>query len=116
MVLGVAAALASAAATGAELPSLEPCVERVADAASAPPPPPRLAQLRYRCLALRNGQRVLVGEAGKLNPRTVLLVHGLGNNAHRDWAGVIPALAAKFHVVALVLPGFGASPGSAQAD
>lgn len=115
MALGVAAALACAAATGAELPSPEPCVERVADAASAAPPPPRLAQLRYRCLALRNGQRVLVGEAGKLNPRTVLLVHGLGNNAHRDWAGVIPALAAKFHVVALDLPGFGASPGSAQA-
>ncbi|MBC7956985.1 MAG: alpha/beta hydrolase [Cytophagales bacterium] len=76
--------------------------------------PARLPQLRYRCLLLRQGQRVLVGEAGKQHARTVLLVHGLGNNAHRDWASVVPTLAEQFHVVALDLPGFGASPGSPQ--
>ena len=93
-------------------PSDERCVDRAAEAASAPVV--RLKELRYRCLALRGGQHVLVGEAGRGQPHTVLLVHGLGNNAHRDWATVLAPLAAQFHVVALDLPGFGASPGAPQ--
>jgi pimeloyl-ACP methyl ester carboxylesterase len=63
---------------------------------------------------LRNGQRVLVGEAGAVDASTVLLVHGLGGNAHRDWARAIPVLAEQFHVVTLDLPGFGGSPGAPQ--
>lgn len=94
----------------AEPASTEPCVEPVADGASAPAP--RLARLHYRCLTLQKGQRVLVGEAGLKHPRTVMLVHGLGNNAHRDWGAVVSALAVDYHVVALDLPGFGASPGA----
>jgi len=109
--LMLAAATVSAASITAEPPQPETCIERASDAASAPG---RLAQLRYRCLALRNGQRLLVGEAGAVDARTVLLVHGLGDNAHRDWARVIPALAGQFHVVALDLPGFGGSPGDPQ--
>ncbi len=105
-------ASACVAAVAAEPPSTEPCTERVADASSAPAP--RLARLQYRCLALSNGQRVLVGEAGLKHPRTVLLVHGLGNNAHRDWETVVSALAVDTHVVALDLPGFGASPGAPE--
>jgi pimeloyl-ACP methyl ester carboxylesterase len=101
-----------AATPAAEPASTEPCVERVAEGASAPAP--RLARLQYRCLALQKGQRVLVGEAGLKHPRTVLLVHGLGNNAHRDWGAVVSALAVDFHVVALDLPGFGASPGAPE--
>lgn len=110
--MALAFGAACAAPLAAEPASTAPCVEPLADAASAPAP--RLARLRYSCLTLRNGQRVLVGEAGFKHPRTVLLVHGLGNNAHRDWESVVSALAVDFHVVALDLPGFGASPGAPQ--
>ncbi len=112
MALALAAACAASSAAEPAPAPTEPCVEPEADPASAPPP--RLARLHYRCLTLHNGQRVLVGEAGFKHPRTVLLVHGLGNNAHRDWESVVSALAVEFHVVALDLPGFGASPGAPQ--
>lgn len=98
----------------ASAPLATACVERAPEAASgasAPAPLPRLSSLRYRCLALRGGQPVLVGEAGSPFAPPVLLVHGLGNNAHRDWAPVIAPLARQFHVIAVDLPGFGASPG-----
>jgi len=52
---------------------------------------------------------VWVGVAGGSNADTVLLVHGLGNNAHRDWRAAVPMLARRFRVIALDLPGFGAS-------
>jgi pimeloyl-ACP methyl ester carboxylesterase len=107
-----AGALATAQSTGTE-----PCVEPVppaASGASAVLPPPRLRQLQYKCLSLRGNQRVLVGEAGDAKAPPVLLVHGLGNNAHRDWAPVIRPLAAQFHVITVDLPGFGASPGGAE--
>lgn len=109
-----AALLGSGALAAAQSVGTEPCVEPVPTDASATPPPPRLAYLKYRCLKLPGGQRVLVGEAGTAQPRTVLLVHGLGNNAHRDWARVVKPLAAQFHVVAVDLPGFGASPGGPE--
>ena len=112
LTLLAAAGMLTAASMAAEPPPAEPCIERASEAAASAPA--RLAQLRYRCLALRNGQRVLVGEAGAGDANTVLLVHGLGGNAHRDWARAIPALAAHFHVVALDLPGFGGSPGAPQ--
>lgn len=110
MVLALGAACAAPVA--AQPVSTEPCVEPVAEGASAPAP--RLARLHYSCLTLPDGQRVLVGEAGLKHPRTMLLVHGLGNNAHRDWESVVSSLAVDFHVVALDLPGFGASPGAPQ--
>jgi pimeloyl-ACP methyl ester carboxylesterase len=103
---------AAASATSSSVASPSACVDRVAQAASAVAV--RLPDLRYTCLALRNGQRVLVGQAGLQRAPTVLLVHGLGNNAHRDWASVVPALAGQFHVVTLDLPGFGASEASPQ--
>ncbi len=106
----LAAGMATAAAAAAESPGS--CIERAGDAAASAPV--RLAQLRYRCLALRDGQRVLVGEAGAVDARTVLLVHGLGGNAHRDWLRAVPALAARFHVVTVDLPGFGGSPDAPQ--
>lgn len=109
-----AALLGSGALAAAQPVGTEPCVEPVPDAASATPPAPRLAQLKYRCLSLPGGQRVLVGEAGSAYARTVLLVHGLGNNAHRDWARVVKPLSSQFHVVAVDLPGFGASPGGPE--
>ena len=108
----VAAGMVPAASQAAELHQPEPCIERTGAAAASAPV--GLAPLRYRCLSLRNGQRVLVGEAGAIGASTVLLVHGLGGNAHRDWARTIPALVAQFHVVTLDLPGFGGSPGAPQ--
>lgn len=101
----------------AQSTSTAPCVEAVPPAASgAAPvlPPPRLQQLQYKCLKLNGGQRVLVGEAGDAKAPPVLLVHGLGNNAHRDWAPVIRPLAGQFHVITVDLPGFGASPGHGE--
>src|SRR4051812_40982673 len=105
-------ALARAAEPATPAASPAPCTDRGADTASAPPA--RLAELSYTCLALRSGQRVLVGEAGPRTAQPVLLVHGLGNNAHRDWSKLIPVLARQFHVVVLDLPGFGASDAAPQ--
>jgi pimeloyl-ACP methyl ester carboxylesterase len=50
-----------------------------------------------------------VYEAGRDHPYTVVLVHGIGEGAARDWEHVIPALARQYHVVAFDLPGFGRS-------
>jgi pimeloyl-ACP methyl ester carboxylesterase len=55
-----------------------------------------------------NGNVVLY-RAGRRGAEPVVLVHGLGKAAARDWAQVIPALASSFDVYALDLPGFGAS-------
>lgn len=102
----------------ASAPAATACLENAAPAASgasAPAALPRLASLSYRCLALRGGQPVLVGEAGSPHAPPVLLVHGLGHNAHRDWAPVIAPLARQFHVIVVDLPGFGASPGGWEA-
>jgi len=88
------------------------CTDRALDAGGQPLP--RLPDLRYTCLKLGSGQQVLIGEAGESQAPPVLLVHGLGNNAHRDWANAVPALARQFHVVTIDLPGFGASEPAAQ--
>jgi pimeloyl-ACP methyl ester carboxylesterase len=63
----------------------------------------------YECVALREGRHVLVGTAGRRDGESVLLIHGLGANAHWDWRNVVPELAPRFRVVTLDLPGFGAS-------
>jgi pimeloyl-ACP methyl ester carboxylesterase len=68
----------------------------------------RISGLRYSCLRV-DGRRVLVAEAGEAARPAVLLIHGLGNNGHRDWRSTYPVLARQFHVIALDLPGFGAS-------
>lgn len=110
LVFVLAATMAASASNAAESPAAGGCIESALEASTSASVWP--VNLRYRCLALRNGQRVLLGEAGVLGADTVLLVHGLGNNAHRDWARVIPSLSARFHVLALDLPGFGGSPSS----
>ena len=55
-----------------------------------------------------NGQ-FLLREAGRENAAILLLVHGLGHEASAIWAPFVPELAARFHVVAPDLPGFGRS-------
>ena len=59
------------------------------------------------------GGRVALYRAGPRNggeaKGAVVLVHGLGKAAARDWAKLIPALAERYSVFALDLPGFGYS-------
>lgn len=52
-------------------------------------------------------RHVVLYHAGKSGAEPVVLVHGLGENGARDWAGLIPQLASKYEVFALDLPGFG---------
>ena len=55
------------------------------------------------------GGRVAVYRAGPADAEAIVLVHGLGTPAARDWGLVIPALARRYQVIALDLPGFGNS-------
>ncbi|MGH8723501.1 MAG: alpha/beta fold hydrolase, partial [Burkholderiales bacterium] len=55
------------------------------------------------------GGRVALYRAGRPGPDAVVLVHGLGKAAARDWSKVIPVLAAQYTVYAVDLPGFGHS-------
>jgi predicted alpha/beta-fold hydrolase len=50
-------------------------------------------------------------ESGDKSTPTVILIHGLGEAASKDWLAVIPALEKDYHVYALDLPGFGLSKG-----
>jgi pimeloyl-ACP methyl ester carboxylesterase len=99
---------AIAAETSVEPPSSSGCDQApatpVIDLASS-----RLPELTYECMRLGRDQHVLIGRGGLREGQSVLLVHGLGNNAHLDWRNTVPALAARFRVLTLDLPGFGAS-------
>jgi len=53
--------------------------------------------------------KVHVFTAGPEAAPTVVLVHGLGDKAARDWDGLIAVLARDYRVVAFDLPGFGRS-------
>jgi pimeloyl-ACP methyl ester carboxylesterase/rhodanese-related sulfurtransferase len=55
------------------------------------------------------GGQVAVYEAGMAHERSVLLIHGVGDDGMKDWKDVIPLLAERYHVVAFDLPGFGRS-------
>jgi len=50
-------------------------------------------------------------EAGSKNKPTVILIHGIGEFASKDWLSTLPALEKNFHVYAIDLPGFGLSTG-----
>ncbi|MCJ8271013.1 MAG: alpha/beta hydrolase, partial [Psychrosphaera sp.] len=50
-------------------------------------------------------------KVGSEHKPTVILIHGLGQAASKDWLSVIPALEKDYHVFALDLPGFGLSKG-----
>ena len=56
------------------------------------------------------GGRIAVYRAGPADAKeAVVLLHGLGKAAARDWEHVIPALAQRYAVYAVDLPGFGYS-------
>lgn len=120
------AALAASPPARAHEPTAAPCVTAPpapGAAKTAPAAVTRIAGARYRCLTLPSGHALWVGESGSdaragPPPPTVLLVHGLGPNAHADWALTVPELARQFRVVTVDLPGFGGSavsPGGSPA-
>src|SRR6267143_1141368 len=55
------------------------------------------------------GGQMVVYEAGRGNARGIMLVHGIGEEGARDFRDHIAWLQKSFHVVAVDLPGFGAS-------
>lgn len=55
------------------------------------------------------GGEVQVYTAGPAQAPAVVLIHGLGDKAARDWEGLIPVLAREHRVLAFDLPGFGRS-------
>src|SRR5437879_8234111 len=55
------------------------------------------------------GGQMVVYEAGRGHAREILLVHGIGQEGARDYRDHIPWLQKSFHVLAVDLPGFGAS-------
>lgn len=55
------------------------------------------------------GGKVMLYRAGRREGPAVVLVHGLGQNGAREWGKLIPALAGRYDVYALDLPGFGQS-------
>lgn len=55
------------------------------------------------------GGQMLVLRAGPKGAPPLLLVHGLGQNGFTDWIPVLPALARRWRVLAVDLPGFGYS-------
>jgi pimeloyl-ACP methyl ester carboxylesterase len=48
-------------------------------------------------------------EGGTSNETTLILVHGIGDDASLIWKSVIPHLEREYHVITFDLPGFGAS-------
>jgi pimeloyl-ACP methyl ester carboxylesterase len=50
-----------------------------------------------------------VYETGTQHARSILLIHGIGDDGARDFRELIPWLAQEFHVVSFDLPGFGRS-------
>jgi pimeloyl-ACP methyl ester carboxylesterase len=58
-----------------------------------------------------NQSPIFYFQAGLKNKPPILLIHGLGEAASKDWLNVIPELEKEFHVFALDLPGFGLSKG-----
>jgi len=71
-------------------------------------PYPTLASFANNIKLETNGMNIFYFEAGKKNEKTILMIHGLGDEAD-TWRHVIQPLAERFHVIAMDLPGFGRS-------
>ena len=57
---------------------------------------------------------VFVEQRSLDKPQSMLLVHGLGNNASKDWNYIVKELAKYYHTIAVDLPGFGRSQGKLE--
>jgi pimeloyl-ACP methyl ester carboxylesterase len=55
------------------------------------------------------GGQAVVHETGREHPRSIMLIHGIGDNASSDFDDHVTWLARSYHVVTVDLPGFGAS-------
>lgn len=65
-------------------------------------------KVTYRTEPVFNS-KILTVEAGVEHATKLILVHGLGQNGHRDWLTTMTALQDRYHVITLDLPGFGLS-------
>jgi pimeloyl-ACP methyl ester carboxylesterase len=70
--------------------------------------------IRYASIAVQ-GHKVFYREAGNPKAPTVLLLHGFPSSSHM-FRDLIPKLAAKYHVVAPDLPGFGLTEVATKKD
>jgi pimeloyl-ACP methyl ester carboxylesterase len=59
--------------------------------------------------------RIYFYESGRQHAKSVVLIHGIGDEGARIWINLIPELEKKFHVVAFDLPGFARSSKGNQA-
>ena len=75
-----------------------------ADEASFPP-----GFIESRVTDPGSGLQVQVVAGGKAGAPTVVLIHGLGPTASKDWLPVLPKLAEGYQVLLFDLPGFGKS-------
>jgi pimeloyl-ACP methyl ester carboxylesterase len=57
---------------------------------------------------------VFVEQKSLDKPQSILLVHGLGNNASKDWTDIVKEFAKYYHTIAVDLPGFGKSQGKLE--
>ena len=57
---------------------------------------------------------VFVEQRSLDKPQSMLLVHGLGNNASKDWTHIVEEFAKHYHTIAVDLPGFGRSQGKLE--
>lgn len=55
------------------------------------------------------GGHLYVDEFGRFNRQKILLIHGVGDIAGRDWKNLAPFLSEKYHLIIPDLPGFGRS-------
>ena len=53
--------------------------------------------------------KVYVSESGVQHDHSVVLVHGVSDQASGDWKNVVDIIDDSFHVIAFDLPGFGRS-------
>jgi len=53
--------------------------------------------------------RATVYESGRQHNKSVVLIHGIGDNAALDWQALVPQLAREYRVLTFDLPGFGRS-------
>lgn len=84
----------------------------LAGAETLPPPvpapfPPGFTESQLTDPA--SGMAVQLVKGGKPGAPLVVLIHGLGQQASRDWIPVLPALAGQYQVLMFDLPGFGRS-------
>jgi pimeloyl-ACP methyl ester carboxylesterase len=55
------------------------------------------------------GTKVRIVEAGRNQPLSLVLIHGVGSEGAEIWRELIPELSLRYHVIACDLPGFGKS-------